>query len=155
MSSLLKDSGVAGSTASSHQASAQMPAQLAQGYPPMSAANLASMYAAYFPYYMNQFPGASPYGSTATPHPQSGYAPQYNSTANKYQSYPAPHGAASSNSQPKPANAAGSSNVYGGLSYQQPEVGAVPGNTDSKFQQMMGQPKAPMNSSVRFACIII
>ena len=31
----------------------------------MNAANLANMYAAYFPYYMNQFPGANPYASSA------------------------------------------------------------------------------------------
>jgi hypothetical protein len=79
----LNPASASASTSASTGASTQQQQQ--GGFPPMNAANLASMYAAYFPYYMNQFPGANPYGNQ----PPAGYG-QY-----KYPVYPTPAAAPS------------------------------------------------------------
>ncbi len=92
-----------------HQASTQA------GFPAMNPANLANMYAAYFPYYMNQFPGANPYGSSATGygHPQAAFA-----ALNKYPLYPtsaAPPTATGMNSTSmSAAGKATATSMYGG-----------------------------------------
>jgi len=85
-------------TSTSGEASSS--SQQAPGYPPAMNANLASMYAAYFPYYMNQFPGASPYGNQ----PPAGFG-QY-----KFPMYPnapqqAPTGSSSNSSGVRPPQA--------------------------------------------------
>jgi len=97
----------------------------------MNAANLANMYAAYFPYYMNQFPGTNPYGQA--PAPAAGFGHQAFNSMNKYPMYPnanAPNTTASS--QMTQSAAAGGAkapqsssnpmgNMYGGYNpyYQQ------------------------------------
>lgn len=46
------------------------------------------MYAAYFPYYMNQYPGANPYGSSNPPHPGAAGYNQQGFPSMKYPVYP-------------------------------------------------------------------
>jgi hypothetical protein len=127
----------------------QQSQQPAQGYPPMNAA-LANLYGAYFPYYMNQFPGASPYGSSvhAGHHPAAGYGHQPFGAKTMYPMYPTGAPAVSaSGATGKPA-AASTAGVYGGYpSYGMGNVHQVEDNAGPSSGASTGHGGAASNAS--------
>jgi hypothetical protein len=130
----------------------------------MSAASLANMYAAYFPYYMNQFPGANPYGNSAPG--AAGYGHQPFAPLNKYPMYPAAGGAPPANQTqqqqgaPKPAGASPAGGIYGGYNpygqqqtqQQQMDDNSMSAGQDAynKYQAFLGANQSGANKSSDF-----